>query len=125
MRVARVFPDGFDAALEEVHAVPQGESGGVEVVEDGPEGADVVDGGEADEAVFVRAGRRGVVGVVGGGAVLSVVPEVPAVHEGWGAVLLQARLQETEHFCAARGWRGDVGCGGGGGGRGGGDRQVW
>lgn len=77
-----VFPDGFDAALEEVHAVAEREEGGVEVVEEVPEGADVVYFGEAHEALFV-----GGAGVVGGGrlravcvaAVLTVVPEVPAV----------------------------------------------
>lgn len=87
LRVARVFPDGFDATLEEVHAVAEREEGGVEVVEEVPEGADVVYGGEAHETLFV-GGAVGY-GVVGGGglravgvdlaAVLTVVPEVPAV----------------------------------------------
>ena len=78
--VARVFPDGLDAALEEVHAVAERQQGGVEVVEKVPEGADVVDFGEAHEALFV-----GSAGVVGRGglravaAVLTVVPEVPAM----------------------------------------------
>ena len=34
-------------------AVAQGQLGEVEVVEEGPEGLDVGDGGEEDEAVFV------------------------------------------------------------------------
>lgn len=78
--VTRVFPDGFDAALEEVYAVAEGQQGGVEVVEERPEGADVIDFGEADQALFV-----GGAAVVGGGlgaraaTVLTVVPKVPAV----------------------------------------------
>lgn len=88
LRVARVFPDGFDAALEEVHAVAEGQQGGVEIVEEVPEGADVVYRGEAHEAFFVGGAVDGC-GVVGGGglrvvgvdlaAILTVVPEVPAV----------------------------------------------
>ena len=97
--------------MEEVHAVAQLESTDVEVVEDVPELAHVVDVGEDFEAVFV-----GVLAGGGGGgglllllrAVLSVVPEVPAVHEGWGAVLLEACLEEVAHFCAA-GWGGCCG----------------
>ena len=99
--------------MEEVHAVAQLESADVEVVEDVPEFAHVVDVGEDFEAVFVGVFAGG--GGGGGGlllllrAVLPVVPEVPAVDEGWGAVLLEAGLQEVAHFCAA-GWGG--GCGG-------------
>ena len=37
-------------------------------------------------------------------AILSVVPEVPAVYEGWCAVLLQSCLEKVAHFRAA-GWR--------------------
>ena len=60
--VAWVFPDGFDAALEEMHAVAEREQGGVEVVEEVPEGADVVYGSEEDEALFVGCAGGGVVG---------------------------------------------------------------
>jgi len=52
-QVARVFPDGFDAAFEEVDAVAEREEGEVEVVEEGPEGADVGDLGEEDQAFLV------------------------------------------------------------------------
>lgn len=53
LRVARVLPEGFDPSVEEVDAVAEGQLGDVEVVEHGPELADVVDRGEVLEALLV------------------------------------------------------------------------
>ncbi len=74
--------------MEEVDAVAELETGDVEVVEDGPEGADIGDASQELEAGFVATIRVCFVGGVGAAvrgyfgrrAILSIVPEVPAVY---------------------------------------------
>ena len=53
MDVAGVFPERFYVLVEEVDGIAEGQGGDVEVVEDVPEGADVGDGSQVNQSVFV------------------------------------------------------------------------
>lgn len=95
--IARIFPHRLDSLVEEMDGVAELEVSDVEVVEDAPELADVVDVGKRLKTVFVCA-RWSVVGAWIGSTVLTVMPEVPAVHKRRGAILLEAALKEVQHL---------------------------
>lgn len=53
MDVTGVFPERFYVLVKEVDGIAEGQGGDVEVVVDVPEGADVGDGSQVNQSVFV------------------------------------------------------------------------